>query len=61
LIIRFQILYAIVWLRLYTGYLPLEQMERLTGLVSMLAARMGEAMADISAQSSRNIAETSGC
>jgi hypothetical protein len=60
LTVKFQFLYAIVWMRLYTGKLPVEQMERLTGLVSRLAARMDEAMAEISAQSARNMAETLG-
>jgi hypothetical protein len=44
-------LYALVWLRLFTGTLPLHQLEILTGLVGRLAARMGEAMTDINALS----------
>jgi hypothetical protein len=60
LTVNFQILYAIVWMRLYTGNLPVDQLERLTGVVSRLAARMDEAMAEISAQSARNMAETFG-
>jgi hypothetical protein len=51
LTIKFQMLYAVVWLRLYTGNLPIDQLERLTALVSRLSARMDEAMAEISAQS----------
>jgi len=60
LTVKFQILYAAVWMRLYTGSLPMEQLERLTGLVSRLSARMDEAMTEISAQSARNMAETLG-
>jgi hypothetical protein len=58
--LKFQILYAIVWLRLYTGYLPVEQLERLTGLVSRLSARMDEAMAEISAQAAGQFPEKLG-
>lgn len=46
--LKFQFVYAIVWLRLSTGNLPLEQLEHLTGLVGRLATRMDEAMAEIS-------------
>jgi len=60
LTVKFQILYAIVWLRLYTGNLPIDQLDRLTGLVSRLSARMDEAMAEISAQSMGQIAEKLG-
>jgi hypothetical protein len=49
--LKFQILYSLVWLRLSTGYLPLEQLEHLTGLVERLATRMDAAMAEISALS----------
>ena len=49
--LKFQILYALVWLRLSTGNLPLGQLEHLTGLVGRLASRMDEAMAEISALS----------
>jgi hypothetical protein len=51
LTVRFQISYALVWMRLSTGSLPLHQLEHLTGLVGRLAARMDEAMAAISALS----------
>ena len=51
--LKFQILYALVWLRLSTGNLPLQQLEHLTGLVGRLATRMDEAMAKISALSAR--------
>ncbi len=46
--LKFQILYALVWLRLSTGNLPLDQLEHLTGFVGRLATRMDEAMAKIS-------------
>lgn len=49
--LKFQILYALVWLRLATGNLPLPQLEHLTGLVGRLATRMDEAMVEISALS----------
>jgi hypothetical protein len=49
--LKFQVLYSLVWLRLATGNLPLEQMEHLTGLVGRLATRMDAAMAEISALS----------
>jgi hypothetical protein len=48
---KFQILYAFVWLRLSAGNLPVEQLEHLTGMVGRLATRMDEAMAEISALS----------
>jgi hypothetical protein len=57
---KFQILYAVVWLRLYTGNLPVEQLERLTGLISRLSARMDEAMAEISAQAAGQFHEKLG-
>jgi hypothetical protein len=49
--LKFQMLYALVWLRLSSGSLPLEQLEHLTGLVGRLATRMNEAISEISAQS----------
>ena len=49
--LKFQVLYALVWLRLSSGNLPLGQLEHLTGLVGRLATRMDEAMAEISALS----------
>jgi hypothetical protein len=60
LTVKFQFLYAFVWMRLYTGNLPVQQLERLTGVVSRLAARIDEAMAEIGTQSARNMAETLG-
>jgi hypothetical protein len=58
--LKFQILYALVWLRLSTGNLPLEQLAHLTGLVGRLATRMDEAMAEISALSAGPIPGGSG-
>jgi hypothetical protein len=40
-------LYALVWLRLSTGSMPIEQLGHLTGMVGSLAARMDEAVAQI--------------
>src|ERR1700688_1659358 len=54
--LKFQILYTLVWLRLSTGNLPLQQLEHLTGLVGKIATRMDEAMAKISALSARPLA-----
>jgi hypothetical protein len=52
LTLQFQVLYALVWLRLSTGNIPLQHLEHLTGLVGRLAARMDEAMTEIVALSS---------
>jgi len=49
--LKFQMLYVLVWLRLSSGSLPLEQLEHLTGLVGRLATRMNEAITEISARS----------
>jgi hypothetical protein len=49
--LKFQIVYAFVWLRLSTGNLPLVELERLTALVGRLATRMDQAMAEINALS----------
>jgi hypothetical protein len=49
--LKFQFLYALVWLRLSTGNLPVHQLQRLAGLVGRLSKRMDEAMAEISALS----------
>jgi hypothetical protein len=49
LTLKFQALYSVVWLRLATGSLPLQQLEHLTDLVGRLARRMDEAIAEISA------------
>jgi hypothetical protein len=48
---KFQVLYALVWLRLSTGNLPLEQLDHLAGLVGRLAKRMDLAIEEISALS----------
>jgi hypothetical protein len=53
--LKFQMLYALVWLRLSTGNLPLQQLEHLTGLVGRLATRMDEAMTEISALSAGSL------
>ena len=53
--LKFQILYTLVWLRLSTGNLPLQQLEHLTGLVGRLATRMDAAMAEISALSTGQV------
>lgn len=54
---KFQILYALVWLRLATGNLPLDQLENLTALVGRLATRMDAAMSQISALSAGQVAQ----
>jgi hypothetical protein len=51
LTLKFQMLYALIWLRLSTGSMPIEQLGNLTGMVGSLAARMDEAMAQIAALS----------
>jgi hypothetical protein len=53
--LKFQMLYALVWLRLSTGNLPLPQLEHLTGLVGRLALRMDGAMTKISALSAGQV------
>jgi len=50
--LKFQLLYAAVWLSLSTGRVPLQQIEELTGLVGRLALRMERAMAQINAMAS---------
>jgi hypothetical protein len=47
--LKFQFLYALVWLSLSTGRMPLRQIEHLTGLVGSLALRMEQAMVRINA------------
>ena len=54
--LKFQFLYALVWLRLSTGSLPLQQLEDLTGLVGRLAMRLDSAMTEISALSAGQVA-----
>jgi hypothetical protein len=53
--LKFQMFYVLVWLRLSTGNLPIEQLDHLTGLVGRLATRMEEAMTQISAISAGQI------
>jgi len=53
--LKFQILYTLVWLRLSTGNLPLQQLEHLTGLVGRLATRLDAAMTEISALSANHL------
>jgi hypothetical protein len=49
--LRFRLLYALVWLRLFAGRVPLRQVEHLTELIGRLALRMEQAVAEISALS----------
>ncbi len=53
---RFQALYALVWLRLSIGMLPLDQLEVLAGMVGRLATRIDEAMTEINALSAGQLA-----
>jgi hypothetical protein len=53
--LQFQMLYAMVWLRLSAGNLPLQQLEHLTGLVGRLATRMDQAMSEINALSAEQL------
>ena len=52
---RFQVTYALVWLRLWSGALPLDQLEVLAGLVGRLAIRIDAAMAEVNALSTRQL------
>jgi hypothetical protein len=49
--LRFRLLYAIVWLRLFTSGVPLQRVEHLSEIVGRLALRMEQAMTEISALS----------
>jgi HAMP domain-containing protein len=49
--VKFRVLYAWVWLRLFIGLAPLEQIGQLTNLVGILATRMEGAMVAVSALS----------
>ena len=49
--LKFQLVCALVWLRLWTGNLPVRQIQYLTGLVGGLAAQMEQAMSEINALS----------
>jgi hypothetical protein len=53
--LKFQLVYALVWLRLSTGNVPVRQLQHLAGLVGRLAKRMDEAMAEISALSAGQV------
>ena len=55
LILKFQSLYALVWLQIASGILPLQRLEGLTRLVGRLATRMEEAVAQINAISARQL------
>ena len=55
LILKFQALYALVWLQIASGILPLQRLEALTRLVGRLATRMDEAVAEINAVSVRQL------
>ncbi|MGH9679176.1 MAG: hypothetical protein ACRD4Y_04440 [Candidatus Acidiferrales bacterium] len=49
--LKFQCLYAVVWLSFFSGSFPLRRVEQLTGLIGRLAIRMEQAMARINALS----------
>jgi len=57
--VQFRLLYALGWASLFTGRLPLDQMEQLTAMVGRLALRMEESITRISelavAQQARGI------
>ena len=53
--LKFQVACALVWLRLLTGSLPVDQLQYLTGLVGRLAASMEQAMAEINALSAEQL------
>ena len=53
--LKFQLLYALIMVRLSTGNLPIEQLESLTGIVGRLATRLDEAMIEIGALSTRPV------
>jgi hypothetical protein len=56
--LKFRLLYALVWFRLSTGSIPVQNIEHLTSLVGKLATRMEQAMAAIGAVSTEGL--TSG-
>jgi hypothetical protein len=47
--VQFRLLYALGWMSLFAGRLPVDQMEQLTALVGRLALRMEESITRISA------------
>ena len=53
--LKFRLLYVMVWVRLSTGQVPLQQLAHLTELVGRLALRMEQAMAEISALSTDHL------
>jgi hypothetical protein len=55
LILRFQTLYALVWLQIGSGILPVQRLEALTRLVGRLASRMDDAVSAINAISARQL------
>ncbi len=54
--LQFRMLYALVWIRLSMGPVPLRQIEHLTGLVGRLALSMQQAIAEINALSAGQLA-----
>lgn len=55
LILKFQTLYALVWLQIVSGILPLQRLETLTRLVGKLATRMEDAVAAVNAVTARQL------
>jgi hypothetical protein len=53
--LKFQLVCALVWLRLSTGSVPIYQLQYLTGLVGRLATRMEHAMSEINALSAGRV------
>ena len=53
--LRFHLLYGLVWLRMSTGNIPMQNIERLTGLVGRLATLMQQAMTAVSALSTERL------
>lgn len=53
--LKFQLVYALVYLRLSTGRVPIGQVQYLTGLVGRLATRMDLAMSEINALSAEQL------
>ena len=53
--LKFQFAFGLVWLRLFTGRVPINQIQYLTGLVGRLATQMEQAMSEINALSAAQI------
>jgi hypothetical protein len=51
--LKFQFVWALVWLRLFTGKMPIDRIQYLTGVLGRLAARMEQAMSEINALSAQ--------